>query len=185
MVIAIYLALSLISIGAFAQEGKGLAFVDFMSWQQEGSIKTGSTQSDIILTNKATCLGGAYSFHVTSYRTFIDGCMFYGNGNVGSEDNTITYNQSRIALWGAKASLGAGKFVSPSQSEIGLKLPIMYVHQTLTEPAGTSLTQPNPFMIMVSLYSRWPIKNWFVQTEFSKFIGNDQVLYSLGGGSEF
>jgi hypothetical protein len=61
----------------------------------------------------------------------------------------------------------------------------MYIDQKLTLPSGTKLTEPNPVMAMASLYSRWPFERWFVQTEFSKFIGNDLVLFSVGGGHEF
>ena len=109
----------------------------------------------------------------------------YGLGNVGSEKKTITYDQSDISLYGLKASIGISKFVSPSNAEIGFKIPLLLTHQLLTEPKNTKLTTPTPFSVMASLYSRWPIQQWFVQTEFSKFVDNDLVLFSVGAGYNF
>jgi hypothetical protein len=160
-------------------------FLDFLSWQQEGKIKSGNTKSPIILTNRAVCAGGSLGHNFLTYRSFVDGCFVYGLGNVGSEKKTITYDQSDISLYGLKASIGISKFVSPSNAEIGFKIPLLLTHQLLTEPKNTKLTTPTPFSVMASLYSRWPIQQWFVQTEFSKFVDNDLVLFSVGAGYNF
>lgn len=162
-----------------------LLSVDFMSWQQEGEIKSGAAKSRVIITNKGYCAGGAVGYEHGTYRSFIDGCFVYGYGNSGAVKNSITYDQSDISAYGAKASIGMGRFVSSARAEIGFKLPIMYIHQSLTEPNNASITEPPPFMAMASLYSRWPFQKWFVQTEFSKFIGNDLVLFAVGGGYDF
>ena len=96
-------------------------------------------------------------------RSFIDGCLLYG----------------------VKASLGGGLIVSSAKAEVGLKIPFMFVGQNYTKPSNTSLTEPSPFLLMASLYSRWPFQQWFVQTEFSKIVGNDLTLFSLGAGYKF
>ena len=160
-------------------------FVDTMSWQQEGRIKTTTASSKFILTNKAVCAGGSLSWETQVLRTFIDGCFLYGQGNAGSEKSTITYDQSDISLYGVKASLGGGLIVSSAKAEVGLKIPVMFVGQNYTKPSSTSLTEPSPFLLMGSLYSRWPFQQWFVQTEFSKIVGNDLTLFSLGAGYKF
>ncbi len=160
-------------------------FLDFLSWQQEAEIKSGNAKSSIIVTNRAVCAGGSLGRNFLTYRSFVDGCFVYGLGNAGSEKRAITYDQSDISIYGAKASIGISKFVSPSNAEIGFKLPVMLTHQHLTEPKNTKLTTPNPLLVMASLYSRWPIEQWFIQTEFSKFIENDLVLFSVGAGYNF
>ena len=160
--------------------------LDYLTWQQAGSIKTSTGKSPLIITNQGVCAGGALGFDHITYRTFIDGCFVYASGNAGAVKNSVvTYDQSDISAYGAKMSLGIGRFVSSARAEIGFKIPIMYIDQKLTLPSGTKLTEPNPLSAMASLYSRWPFEKWFVQTEFSKFIGNDLVLFSLGGGHEF
>lgn len=203
MVITIYLALFFFINQSWATEIRGesshqekkieatkathfsLVSIDYLSWQQEGKIKSGSSQSPLIITNQGVCAGGAIGYDYRTYRTFIDGCFIYGSGNAGSEKNTITYNQSGISVYGLKASLGMGKIVSSARTEIGFKLPIMYVQQNLTKTNITSIHEPPTLSAMASLYSRWPFEDWFVQTEFSKIIGNDLVLFSLGGGYQF
>ena len=159
--------------------------LDYLTWQQAGSIKTNTAKSPLIITNQGICAGGALGFDHVTYRTFVDGCFIYASGNAGAVKNTITYDQSDISAYGAKMSLGLGRFVSSARAEIGFKIPIMYIDQKLTLPSGTKLTEPNPLSAMASLYSRWPFEKWFVQTEFSKFIGHDLVLFSIGGGHEF
>ena len=159
--------------------------LDYLTWQQAGSIKTTSAKSPLIITNQGICAGGALGVDHVTYRTFVDGCFIYASGNAGAVKNTITYDQSDISAYGAKMSLGIGRFVSSARAEIGFKIPVMYVNQSLTLPSGSTLTEPDSLMAMAALYSRWPFEKWFVQTEFSKFIGNDLVLFSVGGGHEF
>lgn len=159
--------------------------LDYLTWQQAGSIKTTTAKSPLIITNQGICAGGALGFDHVTYRTFVDGCFIYASGNAGAVKNTITYDQSDISAYGAKMSLGLGRFVSSARAEIGFKIPVMYVNQSLTLPSGSTLTEPDSLMALASLYSRWPFEKWFVQTEFSKFIGNDLVLFSVGGGHEF
>jgi hypothetical protein len=203
MVITLYLALFFFINNAWAQDSESpptqieqgidlktkkvskLLYVDYMSWQQEGEIKSGTTKSRFLITNKGYCAGGAIGYERNTYRSFVDGCFVFAYGNTGAVKNSITYDQSDISAYGAKASIGIGKFVSSARTEIGFKLPIMYIHQSLTEPRNSSVTEPPPFMAMASLYSRWAFQKWFVQTEFSKFIGNDLVLFAVGGGYDF
>ena len=203
MVITIYLLLIILLNQAWSQDTKvppiqmeevvesqperksGLVFLDLISWQQEGEIKSGSEKSPIIITNKGVCAGGAYGHETATYRTFVDGCFVYASGNAGAVKNTITYNQSDVSAYGLKASFGAGRFVSSAKAEIGFKVPVMYINQSFTEPRSSTLTDPQSVMLMMSLYSRWPFGKWFVQTEFSKFVGNDLVLFSVGGGHSF
>lgn len=203
MVITIYLALILFLNQAWSAEIEAppshieteietkskkvstLVFLDYLTWQEDGTIKSGSAKSPIVITNQGICAGGAMGYETVTYRTFIDGCFIYGSGNVGAVKNTITYNQSDIRAYGVKASIGAGRFVSSAKAEIGFKIPLMYIDQTLTEPTNSTISDTQAVMAMASLYSRWPFEKWFVQTEFSKFIGNDFVLFSVGGGHEF
>lgn len=159
--------------------------LDYISWQEQGKIKAGAADSHLIVTNKAVCAGGSIGYKTARYRQFLDGCFFYGSGNVGSDNNSITYNESDISVSGIKAALGAGAFVSSAKAEIGFKIPVMYRNQSLSKPAGSSLREPPDFLAMGSLYSRWPFNKWFFQTEFSKIVGNDYTLFSLGAGYEF
>jgi hypothetical protein len=160
-------------------------FLDYVNWQQEGTIKAAGFHNKFIVTNKGLCAGGAASRIKNSYRTFIDGCLISGYGNTGSEKSTITYKQSDISLYGLKTSFGIGRFISPAQAELGLKIPIMYIHQNFSEPLGATIHDPSIWMVLVSLYSRWPFGDYFVQTEFAKFIGNDLVMFQLGAGVNF
>jgi hypothetical protein len=162
-----------------------LVFIDYLSWQQEGEIKSGNERSNIIITNQGVCPGAQNSWVKDTYRSFFDGCFIIGSGNTGSEKNNITYNQSGISAFGIKASLGMGMFVSSAKAEIGLKIPFMYVHQSLTEPSGANIKKPDEVMMLGSLYSRWPFESWFIQTEFGKFLVKDLTLFSIGAGHEF
>jgi len=35
---------------------------------------------------------------------------------------------------------------------------------------------------MGSLYGRWSFKDWFIQTEFSKIVGNNFVMFYIEDG---
>lgn len=185
MAINIFLVLIFASTSSWAQTQRTDAFIDMMSWQQEGRVKINNIRSNFIVTNRALCAGGSKNIETATYRSFIDGCFLYGQGNVGAEKNTVTYDQSDINVYGLKASVGAGYFVSSHKAEIGFKIPLMLISQTYTKPKQSSLTEPSPVLVMASLYGRWPFDQWFVQTEFSKIVGNDFVMFSMGGGYKF
>ncbi len=185
MAINIFLLFFFVSTFAWGQTQRSDAFIDMMSWQQEGSVKINNIRSNFIVTNRALCAGGSMGLETATYRSFVDGCFLYGQGNVGAEKNTVTYDQSDISVYGLKASVGSGFFVSSKKAEIGFKIPLMIVSQTYTKPNQASLTEPSPVLLMGSLYGRWPFEKWFFQTEFSKIVGNDFVMFSLGAGYKF
>ena len=189
MAIKLLLIFSALSQSVMAMEMSGKSFrslsIDLMSWQQEGAIKASNAKSKITTTNMGYCAGGSWGKKTEKFRNFIDGCFFYASGNVGAENSVITYDEKNISASGLKLSFGSGMFVSQSRAEIGFKIPLMYANQNLTEPNGAKLKEPNPLIFMGSVYSRWPFSNLFLQTEFSKIIGNDLTLFSIGAGYEF
>jgi hypothetical protein len=166
------------SIGAFV-------FLDYLTWQKEVDLKSSTSKNKLIVTNKALCAGGTWVKEYSSFNTFIDGCFFYGKGNIATEKNTIVYDQQDISLYGVKISVGAGKFVSPGKAELGFKIPIMYTNQDFTAPSGFSLDEGSSFSALASMYLRFPYRSWHFQTEFAKFLSDDTTLWGLGIGYKF
>lgn len=165
-------------------------FIDWVSWQREANIKSASSKSNLIITNHGFCAGGGWGYKSAFYHIFADGCLMYGFGNVGATVNSVTYKQSNIPTYGAKASAGAGMIVSSLGAEVGLKLPLLYNHVSLDTPdqttfPGTKVNEESDFYPMISLYSRWPVQKWFVETEFARVIGHDLTYWGLGFGHTF
>jgi hypothetical protein len=165
-------------------------FVDYISWQRQVTLNMPSGQSALIITNKGVCSGGEIGYENSLYHFFADACVLYGSGGVGSVNSNPNYQQSNVPAYGIKSSIGAGLFVSSNKTEIGFKIPMLYSVQSLTNPPqdkfpGYKVNEGTPYSLIASLYSRWPFGAWFFQTEFGKYIDQDSVLWSLGGGYKF
>lgn len=165
-------------------------FADYISWQQDFSLKTPAGKKNLIATNKGYCAGGGYGYQNANYHFFADGCFLYFRGDAAAQNTTVTYHQSDVYGYGLKVSLGAGMFVSSAKAEVGFKIPVMYANQDFDNPnqtsfPGTKVSQPKNVNSFVSLYTRWPFDRWFFQTEFGKRLDEDLTLWSLGFGYKF
>lgn len=165
-------------------------FIEYMTWQQSAEFKSPSRKSPLIITNHGLCAGGTYGYRNAFYHGFIDGCLFQGYGNIGSVKPDITYRQSNVPVYGMKASLGGGMIVSSKGAEVGLKIPLLYNHQPLDNPNQASFPnseaeENSPLLIMGSIYARWPVDSWFVQTEFSKVFDQELTQWGVGLGYKF
>jgi hypothetical protein len=160
-------------------------FIDYISWQYNAVLKGPSNQYDLVVTNKGICPGGSYSQENKFFNFFVDACYLFTSGGVSSDPSQVTYIQDNVLATGIKGSIGMGYFVSSSRSEIGFKLPVIYAVQKLENPPGYTIKEGNNIMAMAGIYSRWPIGNYFFQTEFSKYLVEDELLWSLGLGYKF
>lgn len=166
------------------------AFADYISWQQDMSLKTPSGSKSLIATNKGYCAGGGYGFSNVNYHLFVDGCFLYFRGDASAQKTSTTYHQTDVYGWGAKISAGGGMYVSSARAEVGFKLPLLYTDQNFDDPnqtafPGTHVSEPSSVQTYASLYTRWPFDKWFFQTEFGKRLGKDLTLWSLGLGYKF
>lgn len=166
-------------------KGSIRVFIDYISWQYNAVLEGPSNKYDLVVTNKGICPGASFSQENKFFNFFFDACYLFTSGGVSS--NQVTYIQDNVLATGIKSSLGMGYFVSSSRSEIGLKIPFIYAVQNLEDPpsGGYTVKEGNHFMTMMGIYSRWPIGNYFFQTEFSKYLTEDQLLWSLGLGYKF
>ena len=96
----------------------------------------------------------------------------------------VSYRQESVPASGFKASLGGGMIVSESRSELGLRATFLYVNQGLETPAtaGYSVDQPNAFSQVISLYSRWTFDQFYLQTDFGRYVKRPATLWSIGVG---
>jgi hypothetical protein len=160
-------------------------YLNYMSWQNEVNIKSATNSSKIIITNNVYCAGGSLGKANANYHFFIDGCLFYGRANTGSESYKITYEQSDIPTYGFKIAPASGVFVSSQKAEIGFKIPLLYTHQSLTTPRGKSLNKGSDIEALGTIYFRWPFQAWFFQLEYGKLVSKDTTLWTLGAGYSF
>jgi len=163
---------------------QGKIFLDYLNWQRELGIETPSSKKNLVVTNSALCLGGSYANSNSHFTGFIDGCLFAGKSNVGSESNTVVYKQDNISTFGIKLAPGFGFFVNSKLTEIGFKIPVIAVNQHFTEPkqAGFSLKDDSKVSAMASVYMRFPFERAFFQMEFGKFLDQDTTLWAAGVG---
>jgi hypothetical protein len=165
-------------------------YLDYLSWQRQARIESAAKGSDLVITNVGPCLGGTLGKRNKFYHLFADACLMYGHGNVADKVRDIVYRQSNVPYYGLKIAPGAGMIISSLGAEVGIKLPMTYVHQKLDSPDQTSfpgykINEERPFTAMASLYSRWPMDRYFVQTEFAHVLGRDLTFWSLGAGYSF
>src|SRR5690606_18756842 len=123
--------------------------VEYISWQTQNELIVGSDKYDVVSTIKAPCVGGEYTYGNNFYNFSIDGCVFMASSSIKA--NVIEYQQSNVGFIGLKSSIGAGMVVSPNKAEIGLKVPVIFSSQKLTEPpsdapecsGGCNIEQPS------------------------------------------
>jgi hypothetical protein len=164
--------------------------LQYISWQQSATIQNNTGgKAGLIITNKGYCAGGDAGYENYRYRFFVDGCFLYGSGGVKNYDQDFidNYQQSNLPAYGIKAGPGASLIVSSSKSSIGIKLPMIYSIQKLTTPSDPaySIKQGSSLTFVASLYSRWQFNKWYFQTEFGKYIQQQQTFWGLGIGKEF
>lgn len=164
--------------------------LQYVSWQQEATLKHDTAgESGLILTNRGLCLGGDVGYENYLFHFYVDGCLLYGSGGVKNNDQDLidNYQQSNLPAYGIKAGPGASLIVSSSKSRIGIKLPLIYSVQKLTTPKDPaySVEQDSPLAFVGSVYSRWQFDKWYFQTEFGKYIQQEQTFWGLGIGKEF
>ncbi len=164
--------------------------VQYVSWQQDATIKhTTQGNAGLIVTNRGVCLGGDMGIENYRYHFYIDGCFLYGSGGVNNIDQNLidNYQQSNVPALGFKAGPGASLIVSSSRSRIGIKLPVIYSVQDLTTPQGSDykIDQGTPISLLASMYSRWQFNKLYFQTEFGKYLQQEQTFWGFGVGKEF
>jgi len=162
----------------------------YVSWQQDATLKSDTgEEAGLIVTNKGICVGGDVGYENYLYHFYFDGCLLYGSGGVKNNDQDLieNYQQSNVPAYGIKAGPGASIIVSSSKSRIGIKLPMIYSVQKLTTPSdpGFSIDQDASLTFIGSLYSRWQFNKWYFQTEFGKYLKQEQTFWGLGIGKEF
>ena len=161
-------------------------FFSYLSWQQESTLKGPSTNTNLIVTNKGVCLGGDMGYENATYHWYVDGCAFYGSGGVSSDSSggSVRYQQSNVPAYGLKFGPGASLIVSSSKARIGIKVPVVYNVQRLTNPSttGFNIESESAISIATSLYSRWQFDKWYINTEFGKYVDLEATIWSLGIG---
>lgn len=166
-------------------------YLQYMSWQQESQLNgPNGFSTNLIVTNKGLCLGGDMGYENATYHWYVDGCAFYGSGGVSSEaggGNAVRYQQSNVPAYGLKVSPGASLIVSSSKSRIGIRVPVVFNIQSLTNPdqPGFSIEAESAISVAPSLYSRWQFNKWYFMSEFGKYYDREATIWSLGIGRQF
>jgi hypothetical protein len=160
----------------------------YISWQSESTLKGPNSQTGLVVTNRGMCLGGEAGWENSFYHFYVDGCFLIGSGGVSTDASSpIIYKQSNVTAYGAKFAPGASMIVSSSGSRIGMKLPLIYSVQKLQEPGNNAyhVSENSPLSLIASLYSRWQFDKWYFQTEFGKYILQEQTFWGIGLGKNF
>ncbi len=160
----------------------------YISWQSESTLRGANSETGLVVTNRGMCLGGEAGWENSLYHFYLDGCFLIGSGGVSSDASSpITYRQSNVAAYGTKFGPGASMIVSSSGSRIGIKVPVIYSVQKLQEPQSHSfnISENSPLSFVTSLYSRWQFNKWYFQTEFGKYIQQEQTYWGIGLGKNF
>jgi hypothetical protein len=161
--------------------------VEYNTWQEHLSVKTPSGDRTLIVTNQAWCGGVGYGVRNMRYHIASETCFLYGKGNIGSQSAAINYEQSNVYGKGLKLTPMAGIVVYSKGAEVGLKLPIIWFDQTFPNPsqAGYKTQNSSPFLIFASVYAKWPIGPWFLQSDIGPSFKDGLTLWTFGVGRNF
>lgn len=163
------------------------AFVDYSSWQENVTLKTPSGNKTLIVTNQGWCPGLAFGKRNVRSHYAVEGCFLFGRGDIGSQSSSINYKQSNVYGKGLKITPAAGLVSSSAGAELGLKVPLIWFDQSFSDPKlpGYQTKKPDAFHAYASIYARWPLGSWFLQSDFGKNLGKDLTLWSIGIGKSF
>ncbi len=161
--------------------------LQFISWQREVSLNSATDNNQIVVTNRALCLGGGVTRSNASYFYGIDSCAFLGSGDTKEKNSPPNYKESNIPNWGIKTSLQAGIVTSSTGAKLGPKLSSFFNNQKLQNAAnsGYRLKPEEKNLFLASLFIKVPLKKLAVQTEIGTFLDQDSTYFSLGGDWNF
>jgi hypothetical protein len=159
-------------------------FIDYLSWQTSATLIGPFETTALLATNVGICPGVGVSYESSFWALSLDLSYLSGSGGVSVTQGAVNYRQESVPASGFKAAFGAGMIVSESRSELGLRATFLYVNQSLATPAtaGYSIDQPNTFSQVISLYSRWTFDQFYLQSDFGRYVKRPATLWSIGVG---
>jgi len=162
-------------------------FLDYISWQTSASLNGPYETTALLATNVGLCPGAGISYESGFWALSFDLSYLQGSGGVSATQGLVQYQQTDVSATGFKAALGAGMIVSESRSELGLRLTVLDVSQSLARPdsTGYSVEQPNSLSEVISIYSRWTFDHFYLQSDFGRYFKRPATLWSLGLGYSF
>lgn len=163
------------------------AFFEIISWQTEATLQGPVETTTLLATNLGLSPGIGFSYENRRWASSLDLAGIYGSGGVSSQNSLITYSQSDVAAYGAKATFGFARVVASSGSELGLRASALYIKQSFTVPPDPSysIEQKKALSGTISLFSRWRFNRFYLQTDFGRYFGRPATIWSLGGGLTF
>ena len=163
------------------------AFLDYLSWQTEATLKGPTGSYPLVATNVGLSPGLGVSYENSFYAFSLDANLIYGTAGVSTLQGGPTYQQSDVPAFGSRLAFGTGLIVSATRSEVGLRASLFYIKQSLSTPstAGYSVEQSKELSETLSLYSRWLFNPFFLQTEFGRYLNRPATVWSIGFGSFF
>ena len=163
---------------------KKRVFFEVISWQTEATLQGPVESTTLLATNLGLSPGIGVSYENRLWASSLDLAGIYGSGGVSSQNSLITYSQSDVAAFGAKATLGFARVVASSGSELGLRASALYIKQSFTTPPDPSysIDQKKALSGTISLFSRWRFNRFYLQTDFGRYFGRPATLWSLGAG---
>ena len=181
------------STSSFAQklENEVSGYLDFLGFTDLADLKSSTETKNLEVISSGVCLGGTLGKSKLQYHYFTDSCLFYGEANVLSGIKNDSYRQANFKTYGIKIAPGGGIFISDRKLEIGLKFPVLLLHQENPTYLNDEFTDNSVLVrnkgtkIFTSLYSRWDIFQAIIQIELGKEISNDTTVWSLGAGHRF
>jgi hypothetical protein len=158
--------------------------LELISWQTEATLVGPFENTGLLTTNIGFCPGFGVNYENRFWALSADFNGIYGSGGVSAVQGLVTYQQSSVPAFGAKAAFGAAKVVASSGSELGIRASALFIKQSLTDPptAGYSIEQDKSLTATLSLFSRWRLGRYYFQTDFGRHIGRSATLYSFGMG---
>lgn len=164
---------------------KWRASIHYLSWQSQATLKGPFENTSLLTTNLGFCPSIGASLENRFWSLSLDLSGLYGSGGVSPIYGNVVYQQSQVPAFGGRFSVGGGRIVSSSGSEVGLRGSALFVRQSLTKPPDPlySIDQDKTLSITVSVFSRWRFSRFYLETDFGRTVARPSTLWSIGLGS--
>ncbi|MBC7714841.1 MAG: hypothetical protein H7177_15955 [Rhizobacter sp.] len=159
------------------------ASLDFISWQDRlYLVNTSGVKTNLLSTAIGTCIGGGKKWENVNFEFDLEGCFAVLTATISSEDRTVKYQQSSVAVKGFVAGPGMYFKTFSDNVLLGVHVPVKYRQGDWTNPDETQyrFEREKTYEAGYFLQSKIKIKNVSLRTRLGKVFPNPGSLWSIG-----
>lgn len=169
---------------SFKFKSSWYASFDLISWQDRVILvnQTTNKKTNLLSTAFGSCLGLGKKWENIRYEFDVEGCLAFATATVSSEDKSISYQQSSVAVKGFVGGPGMYFKTFSENVLLGIHLPIKYRTGSWTNPDESLYRFERESAIEAGFFlqSKIKINKISIRTRLGKVFPNPGSLWSVG-----